>query len=422
MRLTRIRAITVGIDTEQYHLNELIEKLSDFYTVAEHDYLQNNFPIQTRRLTLSPMQPKDAAACYQIKSTIDTLSRSVDLLGVRWYCLPLKNETQLPREIEKIIANIIYSYPQLFVHFMIANNGDIANTFSFSAARIVLAVSRFSNNGYDNFRVGMGANIKPNTPYFPFSYHAGKTGFSLAVELIEQLIQTVEQCATLSLHLIRERLIETVSPVIEEIDRIGKSLELKTGFEYKGQDISIAPFPDVNRSVARLIELLGPDHCGQTGTLMITSLLTDVLKTALIQTGVRQAGFNGVMFSLLEDQRLAKANDQRYLSIEKLMLYSSVCGCGLDMIPVAGDIFEEELNGLVLDVAALSTVLHKPLGVRVLPIPMKAANELTHFNHDFLTNTRIMSVDGQRLAFPLSLEHSFRYLRFDGEKNKESIK
>lgn len=419
MKLTRIRAITVGIEANQYHPSELIEKLENFYANAEQDYINANYPIQTRRLTLSPMQPKDMATCYQIKSTLDTISRVADYLNIRWFCLPLQGETQLSTDLEKIIASMIHAYPKLFVHFMVANNGDISNAFSVSAARTVLTVSKFSNNGYDNFRVGMGANIKPNTPYFPFSYHAGKTGFSLAVELIEQLIQVVEQSASLSLQVIRDRLIDAISPIIKEIDAIGKALELKTDFEFKGLDISIAPFPDGDRSVAALIEMLGPNHCGQAGTLMITSLLTDVLKTALMRTGVRHTGFNGVMFSLLEDQGLAKANDQRYLSIEKLMLYSTVCGCGLDMIPVAGDIFEEELNSLMLDVAALSTILNKPLGVRMLPIPMKVANELTNFNHDFLTNTRIMSVDGQRLAFPLSLEHNFRYLRFDEANNKE---
>jgi uncharacterized protein (UPF0210 family) len=421
MKATRIRSITVGLNPERYNPPELTERLTAFYEEAETAYQAANFPVQTRRLTLPPMNPRDSAACYKIKSMVETLSRITDQMGVRWICLPLKSDQQLPAEIVKIITNIIHQYPKIFAHFMVADEGVISNRFSLTAASVVLAISRLSSNGFDNFRVGVGANIKPNTPYFPFSYHQGETGFSLAVELIELLIQTVSEARATSLSLIREVLLKKIIPVLKEVDSIGKMLEEKTGFQYKGQDISIAPYPDEIRSVASLIEMLGPLHCGQSGTLMVTALLTDVLKTALKRAKVRHTGFNGVMFSPLEDLPLAKANNQHHLSVEKLMLYSAVCGCGIDMVPVPGDMMEDEINNLILDVSSLSTVLSKPLGVRILPIPMKVANERTNFNHDFLTNTRVMRLDSQRLTLPLSLEQGFSFLRFEksSEENKE---
>lgn len=419
MKATRIRAVTVGVNLAECHPTLLTEQLTHFFNLADNLYTKAHFPIQTRRLTLAPMRVNDAAGCYQIKSTIDTLNRIADQTDIRWLCLPLAGETQLTPEVLQILISIIHQYPRLFAHFMIAQDGHIYNPFVESATRAVLSVSRLSNNGYDNFRVGLGANIRPNTPYFPFSFHQGKMGFSLAVELIERVIQAIHTRGVASLACVRSYLIDIILPIIEEIDAIGLQLEEETGLDYKGQDISLAPFPDDIRSVAALIELLGPLHSGQSGTLMITSLLTDVIKTALKQSGVRHTGFNGVMFSLLEDKQLAKANNQRHLSMEKLMLYSAVCGCGIDMVPVPGDIFEEELSALVLDVAALSTVLNKPLGIRTLPIPLKAANELTNFNHDFLTNTRILRVDGQRLSTALSPHATFHYLRFEEKKIKE---
>lgn len=420
MKATRIRAITVGINPEECHPAELTDRLDAFYRIAELAFQDAGFPVQTRRLTLTPANVTDAAGCYKLKSTLDTLDRVADHVGVRWLCQPFSGQMELSEEVIRIIVNMISQHPKVFAHFLVTENGNIASGFSNSAAKAVLAISRLSNNGYDNFRVGIGANIKPNTPYFPFSYHEGATGFSLAVELIEHLVQAVDLCDHLSLALIREHLIATITPIIKEIDQAGIALEEQTGFIYKGQDISIAPYPDAIRSVAGLIEKLGPTHCGQSGTLMVTSLLTDVLKTAIMRTNIRYTGFNGVMFSPLEDRELANANNQRHLSMEKLMLYSTVCGCGIDMVPVPGDVFAEEINSLILDVAALSTVLQKPLGVRILPIPMKAANELTDFNHDFLTNTRIMRIDGQHLSFPLSTDNHFRYLRFEESTVKES--
>ena len=67
------------------------------------------------------------------------------------------------------------------------------------------------------------------------------------------------------------------------------------------------------------------------------------------------------------------------------------------MVPIPGDIYEEEMSALILDVAGLSCTWEKPLGVRLLPIPMKKENELTDFNHDFLFNTRIQGLGNESL-------------------------
>ena len=42
------------------------------------------------------------------------------------------------------------------------------------------------------------------------------------------------------------------------------------------------------------------------------------------------------MFSPLEDDWLAKQSIKGMLDIQSLMLYSSVCGCGVDMLPIPG--------------------------------------------------------------------------------------
>lgn len=413
MKATRIRAIVVGIELENLNPAELTQRLQTFYSLTEKAYAAASFPVQTRRITLPSIEMTDPSSVYQIKSIVDTVCRLSDQINVRWICLPVTGNVSWSAEWVRLFTNIIERYRKIFLHFITAKEGNISSQFSTLAARTILSVSRLSNNGYDNFRVGAGANIKPNTPFFPFSYHEGKTGFSIAVELIGEIIRTVNQASNLSLDRMRDRLIDTIEPIVIEIDEIGIQLEKETGLEYKGQDISISPFPDNYKSVAALIEMLGPDHCGQLGTLFITSLLTDVLKTVINRTGIRHVGFNGVMFSLLEDRQLAQANNNRYLSLEKLMTYSTVCGCGIDMVPLPGDIFEEEISNLILDISALSSVLKKPLGVRVLPVPLKAKNELTDFNHDFLTNTRIMSLDGQTIAFPLTADSSIYYRRFE---------
>ena len=79
---------------------------------------------------------------------------------------------------------------------------------------------------------------------------------------------------------------------------------------------------------------------------------------------------------MLEDPVLAKRAGEGRYGIQELLLYSSVCGTGLEVVPVPGDTPVEVLTRIVLDVAALSMKLHKPLSARLFPIPGKTAGEL----------------------------------------------
>ena len=92
------------------------------------------------------------------------------------------------------------------------------------------------------------------------------------------------------------------------------------------------------------------------------------------------------------DNALAAANSRRNINMDALVSLSAVCGCGVDMVPVSGNSFPEEIAGLTLDVAQMALSLHKPLGVRVLPIPNKSPNEFTEFNLDFLCDSRVVGL------------------------------
>ena len=147
------------------------------------------------------------------------------------------------------------------------------------------------------------------------------------------------------------------------------------------------------------------------GSLFITSYLTDIIKTSLAKSGVRYVGFNGVMYSLLEDDYLALRNKQKNFTLDSLMLYSAVCGCGIDMVPVPGDILDEEVSAIIFDIAALAATLNKPLGVRILPVIGKSSNELTNFNYDFLVDTRIMPVRNRVFSSVFKSSDRFIYLK-----------
>ena len=177
-----------------------------------------------------------------------------------------------------------------------------------------------------------------------------------------------------------------------EMEAFGQELGLSSNVEYAGLDASLAPFPDGKTSIGKLLENLGASPTGSHGTLFLTSLLTDVIKTSVHRSKAKVTGFNGVMYSLLEDDFLAKANNRRNITIASLNSYATLCGCGLDMIPVPGSTLHEDIAAMILDIAAMSVRLEKPLGARILPIPNKAVNEMTELNLDFLCDSRVMDV------------------------------
>jgi hypothetical protein len=77
------------------------------------------------------------------------------------------------------------------------------------------------------------------------------------------------------------------------------------------------------------------------------------------------------------------------LSIDSLLSYSSVCGTGLDCIPLPGDITQKQIERIFSDVASLAFKWRKPLTARLLPVAGKKPGDMTEFEDPFLVNAKI---------------------------------
>jgi uncharacterized protein (UPF0210 family) len=108
------------------------------------------------------------------------------------------------------------------------------------------------------------------------------------------------------------------------------------------------------------------------------------------------------MLPVLEDSTLADRAAYGTLSIKDLLLYSTVCGTGLDTVPFPGDASPDQLAAVLADVAALSVRLGKPLTARLMPIPGKAAGDDIHFNFDYFADGRVMALPALPLRGPLN--------------------
>ena len=150
-----------------------------------------------------------------------------------------------------------------------------------------------------------------------------------------------------------------------------------------------APLPNGDETVVGLIEQISENPIGLGGTLETIANLTSCLKFPL-DKGVKATGFNGVMLSVLEDDVLANRFRHRSVTVNDLLLYSSVCGCGLDMVPISGDTPEVSISEYAKDTGALAFRLNKPLGVAFTHRFLKAGQE-TSFSHD-LCNTAVVAL------------------------------
>jgi uncharacterized protein (UPF0210 family) len=174
---------------------------------------------------------------------------------------------------------------------------------------------------------------------------------------------------------------EAMSAVIEPLCKVH-------GFHWNGFDFSPAPFPVDDCSLGGAIEILGGVPVGFPGSLAAAAVVADTLDKGRW----KHTGFNGLMMPVLEDSILAARSDEQAIEIKDLLLYSAVCGTGLDTVPLPGDATVEQLEAVLLDIAALAVRLGKPLCARLMPVPGKKAGERTGFDFGFFANGRVMKL------------------------------
>jgi uncharacterized protein (UPF0210 family) len=262
------------------------------------------------------------------------------------------------------------------------------------AAGIIREIAHTTAQGFGNLRLAVLANVGPHAPFFPAAYHdGGPPALAIATESADLAVTAFSGDSELhdgSLEAARARLVAAVEDAAGRIVAAVRPLAGRAGYRFVGIDFSLAPFPQEARSIGAAVERLGADRFGAPGTLFVSSFLTDCLRRA----DYPRCGFNGLMLPVLEDATLAARSREELFTVNDLLLYSAVCGTGLDTVPLPGDVGEEELAGILLDMAALSLRLDKPLTARLMPVPGARAGDLTAFDFEYFANGRVLDVKG----------------------------
>jgi uncharacterized protein (UPF0210 family) len=268
-------------------------------------------------------------------------------------------------------------------------------------ADLIRRVSRIGEDGFANLRLTALANVKPWSPFFPAAYHdGGPAKVAIATESADLALSVLS--AAHSLQDAHDSLVRAVEAESERIQAIVEKALSGTGITFEGIDFSLAPYPTDERSVGAALEKLGLPAVGEHGTLMASAFLTDCLDRAEF----KRTGFSGLMLPVLEDSVLGRRAAEEKLTVSELLMYSAVCGTGLDTIPLPGEISQDALAAIMVDVAALALRLNKPLTSRLMPLPGKEAGDETGFDFEYFANSRVMPASTESLSGLLAGDES----------------
>jgi uncharacterized protein len=382
----RVRTITAGVPLPTGADVGSLERPLAMLARARARFESEGYEVQTLRITTPAIvAATPAQQRHALSDALVQMDARAAEHGVRIGIGPLLAEDRLDEGLPDWAAGLLSRAKLLNCSIAVATpDGGAMPKAAETAARTMQAIARVGSGGLGNFRFAAAANVPPGTPFFPVGYHAGEASLAIGLEgagLIGAAVAGAADSAA-AVRAMRAALEE----VCHDVERVGASIAAEEGVRYAGIDPS--PAPGMDRSIGAALETLIGAPFGAGGTLEACAAVTGVLKTLEVRT----CGYAGLMLPVPEDPRLAQRESERRFGLNDLLLYSSVCGTGLDCIPLAGDTPVESLARIIRDTAALAAKWRKALSVRAMLVPGKHAGELVTFDDPLLTACRVLPI------------------------------
>jgi uncharacterized protein len=386
MNRPKIRTITAFVNLDPARYAEQVGAALGALQKMKAAFEKSGYDVQTLRITTQPFpeytqKMSDEKALeffrdYDQLITKDGLDASIGPAMSRAGGNP--HEARL---LEKILA----STQILEGNVVIASTDGIHWDGIREAANVIHYLAENTPQSLGNFRFAAIAMVPPGVPFYPASYQVNED-HTFAVGLQSANVIAVALGSTHDPGRAQEAIEDSLGKWASEIQIIAKHAGSETGWTYSGIDLSPSPLKDI--SIGGAIEDFTGARLGSSGTLAAVAIVT----RALANIPVKRTGYSGLMLPVLEDAVIAKRWSEGDLSLNSLLLYSSVCGTGLDVVPLAGETSTAQLEAILRDVASLAFKWHKPLSARLLPVKGKKAGETTDFRDPFLVNAVIQPV------------------------------
>jgi len=385
--LLRIRAITAGVPVTPERSMEQVQDAATLLDTAREKYRAAGYEVQSIRIATQFVDHLDFANPREgLVRDIKEMDEFCVQNEIMFSLGRLRVGEQYRREVPATLASLISDTGMTNISVDLLNGQrrlDYAGIRT--AAESISRLSRATPMGADNFRFAATASLTPG-PFFPGAYHTGGPALSVGLEsanLVRSVFEGGPDTMREASAVLRKRLDAELAPVAA----LAEDLCASSGRRFLGVDPT--PAPGLDASIGEAIETLSGVPFGSASTLAACAAITE----ALAGVDVPSCGYAGLFLPVLEDRVLAKRATEGRYDLADLLSYSSVCGTGLDVVPLPGDTTPDELGRIIHDVAALAAKYEKPLSARLFPVPGKKAGDAVDFPNPYLVEGVAMKVD-----------------------------
>ena len=399
----RVRAVTsfLTLKPEDFHeitlLQSKIATSRSVLKLVEQKLVDAGYEVQTLRIATNPFGEYLAASePERLKEQLSKLDEILKENSIEFCAL---GPATSPQEVDCCPIIVSTSHRLSCSTDLIVDDVTMAR----KAAECMKIISQLDDashlkKGLGNFQFCATACCKPYTPFFPAARSANLSDvtdfdtipFALGLEngkLAQKLLSETKSIENIGTTF-RNGMAEALAP----LSKICEGLEYDSCGKYKfvGIDTSLNPSLDEGGSVAAAIEQIDVvEKFGGRGSMAVAAEITKALKSL---PGTQNVGYSGLMLPVMEDDRLAELASENDIDTTRLLALSSVCGVGLDTVPVSGFASTDELMGLILDVGSLAFRYNKSLSCRVLLCPGQKGGEIAKFNSAYMCDCKIFSV------------------------------
>jgi len=390
----KIRSITCFCNPLDKDFESMLDRLAALANACKAGFEKKGWEVQTLRLATIPFGQYTTASDAIEKVT--ALEASIQKLGFNYLSVGPARLSSL--EDYGLITGILKATRNVFITGLLSHlNRGISMQAVKACARVIIEASAITPDGFTNLRFCAMSHVQPFTPFFPAAYSYGTLpAFALAMEAADAAVDGFKDAKDIIEG--RNKMLSSLEDAADELSKIAKLNAREAGISFKGFDFSLAPFPEDWCSLGCALENLGIPQFGFMGTLTAAAILAETLDRGTWQ----HAGFNGLMLPVLEDSVLAERTSSGHFTIKDLLMVSAVCGTGLDTVPLPGNISAEQIEPLLMDIAALSLRLRKPLTARLMPVPGLKAGDMTAYKFEFFRNGRVLDYPAGKIGGALA--------------------
>ncbi len=379
-----LRSITAGVNITRENYLQVLEKTKTFLDKGRDILERRGFTLEGVRLATNPFYLYTKG--LSVKETLDFIKKINDFTQEHRIALSLGagiiDDAYDQEIIERVCAVLTNTSANTSIVIASKEHGIHYDAVR-AAAETIKKLSELDTMA--NFSFAATANVPSEIPFFPAAYHnRSYDSFSIGTESAKLVMKVFSQVNSISEA--EKELFKSFEREYKLIEKAGLRIQEETGWIFEGVDTSPAPMRDI--SIGKAIENLIKAPFGSPGTMTACSIITKVIQGI----DVKRAGYSGLMLPVMEDEVLALRAAEGLFGLDELLSYSAVCGTGLDVIPLPGDISVEKLEKILLDVASISLKLDKPLSARLIPIKEKKAGNEVVLESPFLVSTKIFRV------------------------------